>query len=546
MQHTKCGLVGVSDAQLRELTGADLGFLPIDDHAAALREDVELLARTPVPLPAAADRRVGLRRRERAARGRGALGATGLRGAPGPRTRTDRGAGRRTALWPAGVGLQCSDTFDQTHARADGTPATRCNPTRWHTPGADPKEPPCRPTTPHPSDRPSAARSRQRRTAARAFAPGGARRLPDTGPGPPRRDPGHGVGRHLPRQRRPARELRRRRLLRPGRRADPRTRRRSAWPRPTTARGTGSSPPTAASSTTATRSFFGSAGALPLNKPIVGMAATPDGGGYWLVASDGGIFSYGDAHFYGSTGSMQLNQPIVGMAATPGRRRVLARGLRRRHLRLRRRPVLRLHGRRSTSTSRSSAWRRHRAASGYWLVASDGGIFAYGTAPFLGSIGRHAAQRPHRGDGRHGERLLAGRARTAGSSTTAPPFLGSMGGQANPNPIRAIAATPSGQGYWLLPTSPPPIPPTVQLGFERAGGGLAADAAARPRLLGRHDERHPSTTARSRRSGRCRRRPTSPATASSDRPPGPPSRPGSCPSRSRSRATRSRSTWRTT
>jgi carbonic anhydrase len=47
MQHTKCGLVGVSDAQLRELTGADLGFMPIDDHAAALREDVDRLARTP-------------------------------------------------------------------------------------------------------------------------------------------------------------------------------------------------------------------------------------------------------------------------------------------------------------------------------------------------------------------------------------------------------------------------------------------------------------------------------------------------------------------
>ena len=37
----------MSDAQLRELTGADLGFFPIDDHAAALREDVDLLARTP-------------------------------------------------------------------------------------------------------------------------------------------------------------------------------------------------------------------------------------------------------------------------------------------------------------------------------------------------------------------------------------------------------------------------------------------------------------------------------------------------------------------
>jgi carbonic anhydrase len=46
MQHTKCGLAGVTDAELRERTGADLGFYPIDDHAAALREDIELLART--------------------------------------------------------------------------------------------------------------------------------------------------------------------------------------------------------------------------------------------------------------------------------------------------------------------------------------------------------------------------------------------------------------------------------------------------------------------------------------------------------------------
>ena len=56
---------------------------------------------------------------------------------------------------------------------------------------------------------------------------------------------------------------------------------------------------------------------MHLNKPIVGMAATPDGGGYWLVASDGGIFAFGDAQFFGSTGSIHLAQPIVGMAAMP-------------------------------------------------------------------------------------------------------------------------------------------------------------------------------------------------------------------------------------
>jgi hypothetical protein len=61
--------------------------------------------------------------------------------------------------------------------------------------------------------------------------------------------------------------------------------------------------------------FFGSTGALALNKPIVGMAPSTDSGGYWLVASDGGIFAFGDATFYGSTGSIHLNQPIVGMGA---------------------------------------------------------------------------------------------------------------------------------------------------------------------------------------------------------------------------------------
>lgn len=51
MQHTKCGLAGVTDEQLRRETGADLGFFPIDDHAAALREDIALLADTPYLAP---------------------------------------------------------------------------------------------------------------------------------------------------------------------------------------------------------------------------------------------------------------------------------------------------------------------------------------------------------------------------------------------------------------------------------------------------------------------------------------------------------------
>ena len=87
-----------------------------------------------------------------------------------------------------------------------------------------------------------------------------------------------------------------------------------------------------------------------LNAPIVGIAATPDGGGYYLVASDGGIFTFGDAHFQGSTGSIHLNKPVVGMTVDP-------------------------------------------ATGGYWLVATDGGIFAY-NVPFLGSTGSITLNKP--------------------------------------------------------------------------------------------------------------------------------------------------------
>jgi hypothetical protein len=62
--------------------------------------------------------------------------------------------------------------------------------------------------------------------------------------------------------------------------------------------------------------FHGSTGGMRLNRPIVGMAPTPDGGGYWLVASDGGVFNFGDAGYLGSLGGSAQPSPIVGVSAT--------------------------------------------------------------------------------------------------------------------------------------------------------------------------------------------------------------------------------------
>jgi hypothetical protein len=58
-------------------------------------------------------------------------------------------------------------------------------------------------------------------------------------------------------------------------------------------------------------SFQGSAGGITLNQPVVGMDVDQDGTGYWLFAKDGGVFSYAAA-FHGSAGGIKLNAPVVG------------------------------------------------------------------------------------------------------------------------------------------------------------------------------------------------------------------------------------------
>ncbi len=96
---------------------------------------------------------------------------------------------------------------------------------------------------------------------------------------------------------------------------------------------------------------YGSTGNIKLRQPIIGMAKTNTGNGYWLAAADGGIFPFGDAVGYGSAGNLRLWKPIVGITPTP-------------------------------------------TGAGYWMVAADGGIFTYGDARYLGSTGNIKLAQP--------------------------------------------------------------------------------------------------------------------------------------------------------
>ena len=154
--------------------------------------------------------------------------------------------------------------------------------------------------------------------------------------------------------------------------------------------------------------FLGSMGGKPLNEPVVGMASTPSGDGYWEVARDGGIFSFGDAGFYGSMGGRPLNKPVVGMASDP-------------------------------------------ATGGYWEVASDGGVFSF-NAPFFGSTGSMRLNKPVVGiaatpDGR-GYWLVASDGGVFAYGDAG--FYGSTGGTPLNQPVTGMSAVPDGSGYWLV------------------------------------------------------------------------------------------------
>ena len=165
--------------------------------------------------------------------------------------------------------------------------------------------------------------------------------------------------------------------------------------------------------------FHGSMGGIALQRPVVGIVPTRDRGGYWLDASDGGVFSFGDTQFYGSIPGLplnpagsgkpnSLNAPIVGMVPSHDQ-------------------------------------------GGYFMVASDGGVFAFGDAHFAGSCpgiggcsGAAVAVMPDALGNGYWLVTSTGSVYTFGDA----PNLGAPGPQSSP--ITSAVATPDGGGYYVL------------------------------------------------------------------------------------------------
>jgi hypothetical protein len=168
-----------------------------------------------------------------------------------------------------------------------------------------------------------------------------------------------------------------------------------------------------------TAGFFGSTGSLVLQRPVVGISPAGDRQGYWLVASDGGVFAFGDAGFVGSIPGIGLHPagsglpnslaaPIVGMVPS-------------------------LDG------------------GGYFMVASDGGVFAFGDAKFEGSCpgiggcaGSAVAVVPDATGQGYWVFTSTGNVYPFGDAG----YYGAPGQQSSP--MTAAVGTPDGRGYWIL------------------------------------------------------------------------------------------------
>ena len=188
--------------------------------------------------------------------------------------------------------------------------------------------------------------------------------------------------------------------------------------------------------------FYGSTGSMRLQRPVVGITLTQTHGGYWLVASDGGIFSFGNAGFYGSIPGLgflpagtpgnvkRLNAPVVGMVPS-------------------------------------------NDGGGYFMVASDGGVFAFGDAKFEGSCpaiggcsGSAVAVMPDATGNGYWLVTNTGHVYSFGDAI----YYGGPGPQGI---VTSAVRTPDGKGYWILFGNGTVFPFGDAANFGGLSGGVA-------------------------------------------------------------------------
>ena len=191
--------------------------------------------------------------------------------------------------------------------------------------------------------------------------------------------------------------------------------------------------------------FYGSTGSFTLQRPVVGISPTKDRKGYWLVASDGGIFAFGDSGYYGSlpglgfspagsSGAHPLAAPIVAMVPS-------------------------------------------QSGGGYFMIASDGGIFAFGDARFAGSCpgiggcaGSAVAVMPDATGNGYWLVTATGNVYAFGDAH----FLGAPHRSVT---VTSAVRTPDGGGYWVLFADGKVVPFGDASGHGDPSGTLGSDTA---------------------------------------------------------------------
>ena len=206
--------------------------------------------------------------------------------------------------------------------------------------------------------------------------------------------------------------------------------------------------------------FHGSMGGTPLQRPVVGIVATANRGGYWLDASDGGVFSFGDTQFYGSIPGLglhpagsglahSLNAPIVGMVASHdqgGYFMVASDG-----------GVFAFGDAKFAGSCPSIGGCAGAAVAvipdasgnGYWLITSTGNVYAFGDAPYFGAPGRGNVTSAVSTPGGKGYWILLSDGEVFGYGDAANLGSPSSANFSDPNAATAIFATSDGGGYWV-------------------------------------------------------------------------------------------------